>query len=192
MVRPVHFTQHCCVSGADVLPALPSKCRTVKITILGDEGVPIQVDGEAWIQPPGVIKIQHKNRAQMLTRDRVSNALGLPLWVRTVFVCLPVCTWWTSSCECACVHRPLRTLSSPGRTSSSTISPPCGLTSTPSSLSTWRQKRKPHSSRCVPVPLRSSSPGNAPTSHNNWRTPPSLLVCTMTRRQPIVPCLFIC
>ncbi|KAJ3592120.1 hypothetical protein NHX12_007249 [Muraenolepis orangiensis] len=47
-----------------------SRCRTVKITILGDEGVPIQVDGEAWIQPPGVIKIQHKNRAQMLTRDR--------------------------------------------------------------------------------------------------------------------------
>uniref|UniRef100_A0A8C9R5Y0 Diacylglycerol kinase n=1 Tax=Scleropages formosus TaxID=113540 RepID=A0A8C9R5Y0_SCLFO len=45
-------------------------CRSVKITILGDEGVPVQVDGEAWIQPPGVIKIQHKNRAQMLTRDR--------------------------------------------------------------------------------------------------------------------------
>ncbi|KTF75723.1 hypothetical protein cypCar_00039874, partial [Cyprinus carpio] len=47
-----------------------AQCRTVKITILGDEGVPVQVDGEAWIQPPGVIKIQHKNRAQMLTRDR--------------------------------------------------------------------------------------------------------------------------
>ncbi|XP_072370480.1 diacylglycerol kinase eta isoform X4 [Scyliorhinus torazame] len=47
-----------------------AQCRSVKITILGDEGVPIQVDGEAWIQPPGVIKIVHKNRAQMLTRDR--------------------------------------------------------------------------------------------------------------------------
>lgn len=47
------------------------QCRSVKITILGDEGVPVQVDGEAWIQPPGVIKIIHKNRAQMLTRDRV-------------------------------------------------------------------------------------------------------------------------
>ncbi|KAL2081738.1 hypothetical protein ACEWY4_023591 [Coilia grayii] len=47
-----------------------AQCRSVKITILGDEGVPVQVDGEAWIQPPGVIKIQHKNRAQMLTRDR--------------------------------------------------------------------------------------------------------------------------
>uniref|UniRef100_A0A8C8HGJ7 Diacylglycerol kinase n=1 Tax=Oncorhynchus tshawytscha TaxID=74940 RepID=A0A8C8HGJ7_ONCTS len=50
-----------------------AQCRSVKITILGDEGVPIQVDGEAWVQPPGVIKIQHKNRAQMLTRDRVSE-----------------------------------------------------------------------------------------------------------------------
>jgi len=53
-----------------------NQCRTVKITILGDEGVPIQVDGEAWIQPPGVIKIQHKNRAQMLTRDRVRKMSG--------------------------------------------------------------------------------------------------------------------
>ena len=41
--------------------------------IMGDEGVPVQVDGEAWIQPPGYIRIVHKNRAQMLTRDRVSN-----------------------------------------------------------------------------------------------------------------------
>ncbi|KAK0683319.1 DGKH kinase, partial [Pygoscelis papua] len=55
-----------------------AQCRSVKITILGDEGVPVQVDGEAWIQPPGVIKIIHKNRAQMLTRDRVSkNSLHL-------------------------------------------------------------------------------------------------------------------
>ncbi|XP_006884677.1 PREDICTED: diacylglycerol kinase eta [Elephantulus edwardii] len=47
-----------------------AQCRTVKITILGSEGLPIQVDGEAWVQPPGIIKIVHKNRAQMLTRDR--------------------------------------------------------------------------------------------------------------------------
>uniref|UniRef100_A0AAQ5YZK0 Diacylglycerol kinase n=1 Tax=Amphiprion ocellaris TaxID=80972 RepID=A0AAQ5YZK0_AMPOC len=51
-----------------------AQCRTVKITILGDEGVPVQVDGEAWIQPPGYIKIIHKNRTQTLTRDRVSTA----------------------------------------------------------------------------------------------------------------------
>lgn len=48
------------------------QCRQVKITIKGDEGVPVQVDGEAWIQPPGIVQIIHKNRAQMLTRDRVS------------------------------------------------------------------------------------------------------------------------
>uniref|UniRef100_A0A8C9U0C8 Diacylglycerol kinase n=1 Tax=Scleropages formosus TaxID=113540 RepID=A0A8C9U0C8_SCLFO len=47
-----------------------AQCRQVKITILGDEGVPVQVDGEAWVQPPGIVKIVHKNRAQMLTRDR--------------------------------------------------------------------------------------------------------------------------
>ncbi|KAL7849497.1 hypothetical protein SRHO_G00211200 [Serrasalmus rhombeus] len=47
-----------------------AQCRTVKITILGDEGVPVQVDGEAWIQPPGYIRIVHKNRTQTLTRDR--------------------------------------------------------------------------------------------------------------------------
>lgn len=47
-----------------------AQCRRIKITILGDEGMPLQVDGEAWLQPPGVIKIEHKNRAQMLSRDR--------------------------------------------------------------------------------------------------------------------------
>jgi len=44
----------------------------VKITVSGDEGVPVQVDGEAWLQQPGVIYITHKNRAQMLTRHKVS------------------------------------------------------------------------------------------------------------------------
>lgn len=51
------------------------QCRTVKIAILGEEGVPVQVDGEAWIQPPGYIWIVHKNRAQTLTRDRVRAAV---------------------------------------------------------------------------------------------------------------------
>lgn len=47
-----------------------AQCQNIQITILGDEGVPIQVDGEAWIQPPGMIRIIHKNRAQMLCRNR--------------------------------------------------------------------------------------------------------------------------
>lgn len=42
----------------------------------GDEGVPVQVDGEAWIQPPGMIRIFHKNRVQMLCRSRsLENSL---------------------------------------------------------------------------------------------------------------------
>jgi len=41
------------------------------ITIDGEEGIPVQVDGEAWVQRPGLIKIRYKNAAQMLTRDRV-------------------------------------------------------------------------------------------------------------------------
>jgi len=42
--------------------------------LAGEEGVPIQVDGEAWVQPPGMIRIIHKNRMQMLCRNRVSVA----------------------------------------------------------------------------------------------------------------------
>lgn len=45
-----------------------AQCQTIQINILGEEGVPIQVDGEAWIQPPGIIRILHKNRMQMLCR----------------------------------------------------------------------------------------------------------------------------
>lgn len=43
--------------------------------ISGEEGVPIQVDGEAWIQPPGMIRIIHKNRMKMLYRDKVRMIL---------------------------------------------------------------------------------------------------------------------
>ncbi|XP_030620109.1 diacylglycerol kinase kappa [Delphinapterus leucas] len=47
-----------------------AQCREVMITIDGEEGIPVQVDGEAWVQRPGLIKIRYKNTAQMLTRDR--------------------------------------------------------------------------------------------------------------------------
>lgn len=62
-----------------------AQCQTVQINILGEEGVPIQVDGEAWLQPPGIIRIIHKNRMQMLSRNRVNihlwflNAEKVPL-----------------------------------------------------------------------------------------------------------------
>jgi len=29
----------------------------VKITVKGDESVPVQVDGEAWLQQPGVVVV---------------------------------------------------------------------------------------------------------------------------------------
>uniref|UniRef100_I3MBI4 Diacylglycerol kinase n=1 Tax=Ictidomys tridecemlineatus TaxID=43179 RepID=I3MBI4_ICTTR len=47
-----------------------AQCRELMITIDGEEGIPVQVDGEAWIQRPGIIKIRYKNAAQMLMRDR--------------------------------------------------------------------------------------------------------------------------
>ncbi|XP_007989921.3 diacylglycerol kinase kappa [Chlorocebus sabaeus] len=47
-----------------------AQCHEVMITIDGEEGIPVQVDGEAWIQRPGLIKIRYKNAAQMLTRDQ--------------------------------------------------------------------------------------------------------------------------
>lgn len=50
-----------------------AQCHSVQINILGDEEVPIQVDGEAWLQSPGIIRIIHKNRMQMLSRNRVSK-----------------------------------------------------------------------------------------------------------------------
>lgn len=45
----------------------------------GDEGVPIQVDGEAWVQPPGMIRIIHKNRMKMLCRNKALE-LSLKSW----------------------------------------------------------------------------------------------------------------
>ncbi|XP_031629106.1 diacylglycerol kinase eta isoform X3 [Contarinia nasturtii] len=56
-----------------------AQCHSIQITILGDEGIPIQVDGEAWHQPPGIIRIIHKNRAQMLCRNR-SLEYSLKTW----------------------------------------------------------------------------------------------------------------
>ncbi|MBZ3889775.1 Diacylglycerol kinase kappa, partial [Sciurus carolinensis] len=47
-----------------------AQCRELMITIDGEEGIPVQVDGEAWVQRPGIIKIRYKNAAQMLMRDR--------------------------------------------------------------------------------------------------------------------------
>ncbi|GBM29824.1 Diacylglycerol kinase delta [Araneus ventricosus] len=60
-----------------------AQCRSVKIIIKGNEGVPVQVDGEAWIQPPGYICIIHKNQTQVLCRNKCEAAVdgeGKGLW----------------------------------------------------------------------------------------------------------------
>lgn len=54
-----------------------AQCRSVRITVTGDEGVPVQVDGEAWVQPPGYICIVHKNRTQILCRNRCDASMKL-------------------------------------------------------------------------------------------------------------------
>ena len=46
-----------------------AQCSSLKIMIKGSDPIPVQVDGEAWMQKPGIIKIEHKNRVQMLARD---------------------------------------------------------------------------------------------------------------------------
>uniref|UniRef100_A0A0N5A8D0 DAGKa domain-containing protein n=1 Tax=Syphacia muris TaxID=451379 RepID=A0A0N5A8D0_9BILA len=62
------------------VPRLPlqkhriAQCRHVNIVVTGDEPIPVQVDGEPWLQPPGVIEIVHKNRAHMLVHDPVFEA----------------------------------------------------------------------------------------------------------------------
>ena len=37
-----------------------AQCSSVRVTILEGDPLPIQVDGEAWLQRPGVIQIKHK------------------------------------------------------------------------------------------------------------------------------------
>merc|ERR1712136_591476 len=47
-----------------------AQCKSVSITILGDEPIPLEVDGEAWLQRPGIVKIEHKNTVQVLAKDK--------------------------------------------------------------------------------------------------------------------------
>ena len=48
------------------------QCRSLKIHIAPGEKVPMQVDGEAWLQEPGIVSVVHKNRARMLAKNKVS------------------------------------------------------------------------------------------------------------------------
>ncbi|KIH42742.1 hypothetical protein ANCDUO_27269, partial [Ancylostoma duodenale] len=41
---------------------------------MGNDPIPVQVDGEPWLQPPGIMQIVHKNRAQLLVRNPAFDA----------------------------------------------------------------------------------------------------------------------
>ncbi|XP_025074284.1 LOW QUALITY PROTEIN: diacylglycerol kinase eta [Pogonomyrmex barbatus] len=82
-----------------------AQCQTVQINILGEEGVPIQVDGEAWIQPPGIIRIIHKNRMQMLYRNRALET-SLRAWEEKQRNTLSAVTQSTSTLSSASQSQP--------------------------------------------------------------------------------------
>ncbi|KAK6052152.1 hypothetical protein COOONC_10343 [Cooperia oncophora] len=46
---------------------------------MGTDPIPVQVDGEPWLQPPGIMQIVHKNRAQLLVRNPAFDA-ALKKW----------------------------------------------------------------------------------------------------------------
>lgn len=47
-----------------------AQCRYAKLTIQGQDTVPMQVDGEAWLQEPGIIVVSHKNKARIIFKDK--------------------------------------------------------------------------------------------------------------------------
>ncbi|KAK6750545.1 hypothetical protein RB195_002488 [Necator americanus] len=51
-----------------------AQCRHIRIVIMGNDAIPVQVDGEPWLQPPGIMQIVHKNRAQLLVRNPAFDA----------------------------------------------------------------------------------------------------------------------
>lgn len=63
-------TQMAACKTLQMHPTRLCQARSIKITIKGKRGVPVQVDGEAWMQQPSVITITHKGRVQMLSRDK--------------------------------------------------------------------------------------------------------------------------
>eukprot|EP00043_Microstomoeca_roanoka_P015699 m.157587 g.157587 ORF g.157587 m.157587 type:complete len:1060 (+) comp16311_c3_seq1:114-3293(+) len=51
------------------------QARNITINIQGNEPIPVQVDGEPWMQTPAVIHISHKNTVQLLARDKAFLSL---------------------------------------------------------------------------------------------------------------------
>ena len=48
-----------------------AQCRYAKITMHGPDKLPMQVDGEAWLQEPGIIVVSHKNKARIIFKNKV-------------------------------------------------------------------------------------------------------------------------
>ena len=49
-----------------------AQCRSAKVIIHSE--LMLQVDGEAWIQEPGIILVTHKNKAKLIVKDKVSES----------------------------------------------------------------------------------------------------------------------
>ena len=54
-----------------------AQCHYAQLTLRGPDTLPVQVDGEAWLQEPGTIVISHKNKARMLVKDKVRGWVGV-------------------------------------------------------------------------------------------------------------------
>ena len=65
-VSPLSIVYH-----SSSVPISSLQCRSLRMVIEGKEKVPMQVDGEAWLQEPGVIMVTHKNKARMIVKDKV-------------------------------------------------------------------------------------------------------------------------
>ena len=48
-----------------------AQCRYAKINIHSPDTLPMQVDGEAWLQEPGIIVVSHKNKARIIFKNKV-------------------------------------------------------------------------------------------------------------------------
>ena len=58
-----------------ITPTRLAQGRTIRISINPGDDVPIQVDGEAWMQKPCSLTIHHKGRVQMLCRDKAMQKM---------------------------------------------------------------------------------------------------------------------
>ena len=47
-----------------------AQAESIKVTIHKGRKLPVQVDGEAWLQDPGVIIVRYKNKARMLVHNK--------------------------------------------------------------------------------------------------------------------------